>query len=249
MARQWDDAMEKKEIAEGVEKRPYFEAAAADSTPKQDDGVREMGELHPFLISGGTNTERFYFTHINDKTDYKFNIRPKYFGDESNYTEAFPKRINEILSVNNDVKIFCVFDWDTIYDNEAKLKKHKAFEEQFKKEISNGTVTICPSMPSIEYWFLLHFVDDTRLFKSYGTVVSVLAPHLKPCFPNLQKPLKKLLKKEKYLSDTTWVENLCTYGKLELAIERAEKNIDAAVVEGNLDKKSYSYVYKAFKRD
>lgn len=240
--------MKERDIAEDVEKRPYFEAAAVVPLPEQEDGTRDMGELYPFLISGGTNTERYYFTHINDKTAYKFNIKPKYFGDESNYVEAFPKRIKEVLKANNDAKIFCVFDWDTIYGNEIKLKKHEAFEEQFKEEISNGTITICPSMPSIEYWFLLHFVDDTKLFKSYGMVANRLAAFLKPYFPNPEESLKKLLKKEKYLKDSVWVENLCTDGKLVLAIERAEKNIDAAVAEDKLDEHSYSYVYKVFKR-
>lgn len=42
--------------------------------------------------------------HINDITNYKFNIRPEYFGDESNYTESFPKKIKEILKTNNDAK-------------------------------------------------------------------------------------------------------------------------------------------------
>lgn len=239
--------MEEREIAEGIEKRPYFEAVKDVSVPEQDDGTREMGELYPFLICGGTNTERYYFTHINDKTDYKFNIRPKYFGDESNYTDAFPKRIKEILAVNNDVRIFCVFDWDTVYGDDAKLKKHEAFEKQFKEEISNRTVTVCPSMPSIEYWFLLHFVDDTKLLKNYGAVAGVLAPYMKPCFPNPKIPLKKLLKKEKYLSDSVWVEVLCADGKLNKAIERAKKNIDAAVAAGKLEEQSYSFVYKVFR--
>lgn len=241
--------MEERKIAEGVEKRPYFEAVATVPALEQDDGTREMGVLSPFLICGGKNTERYYFMHINEKTAYKFNIRPKYFGDESNYTEAFPKRIKEVLNDNNDAKIFCVFDWDTIYGDETKLKKHEAFEELFQAEISDGTVTICPSMPSIEYWFLLHFVDDTKLLKSYGKVAGVLAPYLKPCFSNPEKPLKKLLKKEEYLKDATWVENLCSGGKLALAIERAEKNIEAALAVGELDRQSYSYVYKVFKRN
>lgn len=240
--------MEEREIAEGIEKQPYFEAVSTISVPVPDEGTREMGELYPFLICGGTNTERYYFTHINDKTDYKFNIRPKYFGDESNYTNAFPKRIKEVLSVNNDAKIYCVFDWDTIYHDGTKQKKHEVFEKQFQTEISNGTVTICPSMPCIEYWFLLHFLDYTKLLKSYGEVADLLASYLKPCFPNKTISLKKLLKTEKYLLDPTWVENLCAGGKLALAIERAEKNIDAAVADGTLKNQSYSYVYKVFKK-
>lgn len=238
--------MEKREIAKGVEKRPYFEPVAGVSVSDQDTGTREMGELYPFLICGGTNTERYYFMHINDKTEYKINIRPRYFSDESNYTETFPKRIKEVLSTNNDAKVFCVFDWDTIYGNKAKIKKHEAFEKQFQTEISNGTVTICPSMPSIEYWFLLHFVNYTKLLKNYGKVSNVLAPYLRPCFANSEKTsLKKLLKHEKYLKDATWVENLCADKKLALAIERAEKNIKDA---DKLNNQSYTYVYKVFKK-
>ncbi|MBQ5981708.1 MAG: RloB domain-containing protein [Prevotella sp.] len=238
--------MEERELAEVVEQQQYFEAAPAPS-PEEDEGTRDMGPLYPFLISGGTNTERYYFTHINDTTEYKFNIKPKYFADESNYTEAFPKRINEILNANTNPKIFCVFDWDTIYGIDAKIKKHEDFEKQFRTEIDNGNVVICPSMPSIEYWFLLHFEDKTDLLKNYRAISNILAPYIKPCFADPTKNLKKLLKKEEFLQDSTWVKNLCSDGKLDAAIERAEDNINAAVAADDLKNQSYSYVYKAFK--
>ena len=238
--------MARRKIADVVEKRPYFEAAPVDSSVTEE-GTRDMGVQYPFLICGGRNTERYYFTHINDTTNYKFNIRPKYFGDEANYTEAFPPRIREILKDNNDAKIFCVFDWDTIYGQEVNLNKHKAFERLFEAEISNGMVVVCPSMPSIEYWFLLHFADDDRFYKSYGSIAGVLAPHLKPYFVDPSKPFKKLLKSEKHLKDATWVMNLCAAGKLDLAIQRAEKNIKAAIASDELDRHAYSYVYKVFK--
>lgn len=238
--------MEERELAEVVEQQQYFEAVPA-SSPEGDEGTRDMGPLYPFLISGGTNTERYYFTHINDTTEYKFNIRPKYFADESNYTEAFPKRIKEILNANTDPKIFCVFDWDTIYGIDAKIKKHENFEKRFRTEIDNGNVVICPSMPSIEYWFLLHFEDKTDLLKDYRAISNILAPYFKPCFADPTKNLKKLLKQEKYLQDSTWVKNLCSDGKLDAAIKRAEDNIKAAEEAGDLANQSYSYVYKAFK--
>ena len=238
--------MEERELAEVVEQQQYFEVVPAPS-PEEDEGTRDMGPLYPFLISGGTNTERYYFTHINDTTEYKFNIRPKYFADESNYTEAFPKRIKEILNANTDPKIFCVFDWDTIYGIDAKIKKHEDFEKQFRTEIDNGNVVICPSMPSIEYWFLLHFEDKTDLLKDYRAISNILAPYIKPCFADPTKNLKKLLKQEKYLQDSTWVKNLCSDGKLDTAIKRAEDNIKAAEEAGDLANQSYTYVYKAFK--
>lgn len=239
--------MEKREISEGVERRKYFEPVAAPVS-ERDDGTREMGELYPFLISGGSNTERYYFTHISDTTEFKFNIRPRFFGDESNYTEVFPKRINEILKANHEPVIFCVFDWDTVVENETRLKKHKAFEEQFQTEISNGMVTICPSMPNIEYWFLLHFANYTKRLKNYRESSNVLAPYIKPCFGSTAKRIGKLLKSEKYLKDASWVKNLCADGKLALAIDRAKKNIEMAVAARELDNQSYSYIYKVFEK-
>jgi hypothetical protein len=127
------------------------------------------------------------------------------------------------------------------------VKKHEDFEKLFQIEISNGSVSICPSMPSIEYWFLLHFENYTELLKDYPAVSNRLAPHIKVCFPDPSKSLKKLLKMRKYLEDSTWVKNLCSDGKLDTAIKRAEDNIKAAEETGGLKNQSYSYVYKVFK--
>ena len=91
--------MKERDLGESVEQKRFFETVDVPST-EQDEGTRDMGPLYPFLISGGKNTERWYFAHINDITDYKFNIIPKYFGDESGYTEVFPNRIKSILEKN-----------------------------------------------------------------------------------------------------------------------------------------------------
>ena len=86
-----------------------------------------------------------------------------------------------------------------------------------------------------------------KTYEYFRKVASVLGNYIKTCFPDPSKPLKKLLKSEENLKDSTWVENLCADGKLEQAIERAEKNIAAALESGTLDQQSYSFVYKAFK--
>ena len=57
----------------------------------------------------------------------------------------------------------------------------------------------------------------------------------------------ELLKKEKNLKDPIWVKNLCSDGKLDTAIKRAEDNIKTAEEAGELANQSYSYVYKVFK--
>ena len=238
--------MKERELGETIEQKRFFEAVPVSPLPEQDEGKRDMGPLYPFLISGGTNTERWYFVHINDITDYKFNIIPKYFGDESNYTEVFPKRIKGILEKNIDAKVYCVFDWDTIFNNDDNLKKHKAFENEIQADIDNGKVILCPSMPSIEYWFLLHFQNYTELIKTNGNAIGILAPHIKTWFSS-DKKLSKILKSEKYIKSPHWVENLCADGKLEFAIQRAENNINTAKENNDLDNQSYTYVYKLFK--
>ena len=240
--------MKERELGEAIEQKRFFDTLPAPSLPEQDEGKRDMGPLYPFLISGGKNTERWYFAHINDITVYKFNIIPQYFGDESSYTEVFPNRIKSVLEKNADARIFCVFDWDTIFDNETNKEKHRAFEEELQSEIENGTVILCPSMPSIEYWFLLHFENHTDLIKTCGKKLqSLLSPHMMPYFIGSDKKLLNLLKDESYIENGEWVKELCADGKLQLAIQRAETNINKAIENGDLDNQSYTYVYKLFK--
>lgn len=48
-----------RELAEDIKRQQYFEAVPTPE-PEQDEGTRELGVLYPFLISGGSNTERYY---------------------------------------------------------------------------------------------------------------------------------------------------------------------------------------------
>ena len=135
-----------------------------------------------------------------------------------------------------------------MYCNKTNQGRHKDFIECIKDEINNDSVILCPSMPSIEYWFLLHFEDYTNLIKNCGAKMQkLLYPHMSPYFPLANKKLINLLKDKKYIEKPDWVENLCSDGKLETAIKRAKNNIKAAEEAGDLANQSYSYVYKAFK--
>ena len=237
----------KRYILEGVgdNRQTYF---AHETTSFENKGSRTMRPLFPFVISGGKNTERYYFRHISDTTIHKFNVIPEYFGMESGYTEIFPDRIKKILKDNPDAQIFCVFDWDTVRGHKKNLEKHQAFVNQFKTEIDSGTVVVCPSMPSIEYWFLLHFENYTDLITSCGRKIqTLLSPYMMPYFPESKKELLNLLKSEEYVKKPEWVEKLCADGKLNKAIECAENNITEAEANGDLNEHSYSFVYKVFK--
>ena len=231
----------------GDERQAYFER---EIVPFENKGRREIKPLYPFIISGGENTERYYFLHVSDVTNYKFIVQPEYFGMESNYTEIFPQRIDKILKDNADAKIFCVFDWDTVRGHQKNLEKHTAFVNQYKSEIDSGTVVLCPSMPSIEYWFLLHFENTTELIKTCGkTLQNRLTPYMLSFFPDAgDKKLLKVLKGEQYIQKTEWVEKLCEEGKLEAAIQRAENNIKAAQLADDLYNQSYSFVFLPFKQ-
>lgn len=209
-----------------------------------DGGLRDMFPLAPFVISGGTNTERYYFIHVNDLSQkYKFNLRPEYFGDESAYIDIFPKKIEEIMSKNTDAKIFCVFDMDTVHKY-GQMEKHEEFIRSLKTEIENHNVVICDSLPSFEFWLLLHFVDYKGFLKNYSQVSEILSPHLKPYFKSVDKKFKKLIKSKKYLKDSTWVKKLLEEGRLDLAIERAKLCIERTFQDEVCY--SYSNVFKAF---
>lgn len=235
--------MRSKELKES-DKAHYFTPTELPMTDTGDDGTRDMFPLAPFVVSGGRNTERYYFVHVNDLSEkYKFNIRPKYFGDESAYTEVFPQRIKDILSKNMDAKIFCVFDMDTVYKYNLQ-DKHKLFVASLKSEIDSDQVILCDSMPSFEFWLLLHFVDYKGLLKNYSAVSQKLAPHIKPYFEDSTKGLKKLLKSEKYLQDSTWVRKLLEEGRIEQAVMRA-KDCLARVLKDETQY-SYSNVFRIF---
>lgn len=62
-------------------------------------------------------------------------------------------------------------------------------------------------------------------------------------FPNSNKKIIDTLTSEKYVKESQWVEKLCSGGKLEFATERAEENTQ------NTEGKSFSYVYKVFKKE
>lgn len=66
-------------------------------------------------------------------------------------------------------------------------------------------------MPSIEYWFLLHYIKCNRHFPSSKSVVDIL-----------KKYIRDYDKNESFLKQTKWVEELCSDNKMALAYDRAK---------------------------
>ena len=237
--------MAKRKLAKEVKPKKFF--IANSTSTGLDKGTRELSPLLPYIISGGEVTERYYFLHLSKESNYKFKVEPEYFGKESNFVQEFPKNIEKILGGNPDAKIFCLFDWDTIYGNKTNLGKYNRFVKQIQAHIDNGNVVLCPSMPSFEYWFMLHFKNTTRLVKTCEEMAKELKPYMSSYFSKKKINLFKVLKSSKYVEKSTWVRNLCTDGKLDAAIQRGEENIIKAKEADDLENQSYSYVYKVFK--
>ena len=237
--------MAKRKLAKEVKPKKFF--IAYSTSTGLDKGTRELSPLLPCIISGGEVTERYYFLHLSKESNYKFKVEPEYFGKESNFVQEFPRNIEKILGGNPDAKIFCLFDWDTIYGNKTNLGKYNRFVKQIQAHIDNGNVVLCPSMPSFEYWFMLHFKNTTRLVKTCEEMAKQLKPYMSSYFSKKKINLSKVLKSSKYMEKSTWVRNLCSDGKLDDAIKRAEDNIKAAIEADDLENQSYSYVYKVFK--
>jgi hypothetical protein len=175
----------------------------------------------PTLIGAGI-TEQWYFTHLKVLKQLRLQIRPRFFGNEQIY--ALEKNVEIVLA--SEGMAIVVFDSDVTAWNEVEKQRLAQFRKKYAK---NRNVLLCDSMPSIEFWFLLHYLRTNRHF---GTSKSVIA-ELKKFIPQFEKT-------ERFLKNPSWVAELCADGKLEKAVQTAE----TIGSEGN----SYSNVWKVIKQ-
>ena len=173
----------------------------------------------PTIIGAGI-TEQWYFTHLKALRGYRVKIRPRFFGTET--AAGLDKKIEEVL--RDEGVAICVFDADVSTWNDAERKKLATLR---KKYTGNSSVLLCDSMPSIEYWFLLHYKHTTRHF---GTSKAVIKEQ--------KKYIPQYDKTEQFLSNRKWVEDMSGEGKLEQACECADKT--------NTTYESYTNVQEVF---
>ncbi len=172
-------------------------------------------------IIGAGITERWYFSHLQGMYGIKVRIRPRYFGNENITT--LEKRTKQVVADGD--KAIVVFDADVTTWNNVEKQRFKEFKQKYK---NSKKVILCDSMPSIELWFLLHYINTT---KYYGTSKAVIN--------ELSKYLEGFTKNSSYLEQNKWVEELCSNGRLKNATSRAEDNGE--------EHESYSNVWKAIK--
>ena len=166
--------------------------------------LRQRRNPIPTIIGAGI-TEQWYFTHLKALRGYHVKIRPRFFGTET--AAGLDKKIEEVL--RDESIAICVFDADVSTWNEAERKKLAALQKKYE---GNASVVLCDSMPSIEYWFLLHFKHTTRHFGTSKAVVK-----------ELKKYIPQYDKTEQFLGNQKWVEEMTGEGRQEQAREYADK--------------------------
>lgn len=190
---------------------------------KDESMARKSGTINsrspiPVIIGAGI-TEQWYFTHLQNILDLRCRIRPRYFGTED--IRQLDKKISQVIE--SGAVAICVFDADTAQFDDAEKAKMIALK---KKYGGKKNVILCDSLPSIEYWFLLHYEDTNRFFQNSAAAETAL-----------QKYISDYVKKEGFLSKRKWVENMTQSGKLEMARSRAQKYENS--------ERAYSKIYKA----
>lgn len=170
-----------------------------------------------YVIGEGL-TEKYYFQHLKKFKGYSCIVRPRFFSSK-NSIFYLDKRTRELLLA--DVTVICAFDADVSQRNEEEKERLNNFLQAYN---DNKNVIICDSLPSVEFWFLLHFKKTNKHFPNYISIRN-----------ELRKYIPKYNKTEKYLMQDKWVKIL---------IEKQE----SAIIHGkNLrpEEGSYSNIYKA----
>jgi hypothetical protein len=156
-----------------------------------------------YVVLGDGQSEQYYLKHLKKLKNYKYAIRPSLFASLT--IESAEVIIDELLSGGCDQIIYFT-DYDTI----VSQGKQQQFADFKNKYGSRSEVFICESMPSIEFWFLLHFLKTTREFRNADEVLCELV-----------KFIKGFSKEKIFLEKEKWVVELCKNGKLETAVNNA----------------------------
>ena len=187
---------------------------------RRNEKKKEQRQSIPVLIGAGI-TEQWYFTHLKALRKFKMQIRPRFFGNEHIHT--LEKNVEMVLATEG--RAIVVFDTDVTQWDQGERTRLEAFRRKYAKD---SRVILCESMPSIEYWFLLHYASTNRHF---GTSKAVIA--------ELSKYVNLFDKTERFLSNPKWVWDMSAEGRLENAMKRAETL--------GRNGESYTDVWKAIK--
>lgn len=138
-------------------------------------------------VIGAGVTEYWYLKHLKPLLGLRFELHPRLFGNES------MNNINKLIDdgLRNGTHVICLFDEDVKQWNETEGRR---ILELHQKYDTDPRVTLGGSMPSIEYWFLLHYENTNRYLRTSFDAIKALRKHI-PQFD----------KKENFLRQPQWV--------------------------------------------
>lgn len=168
--------------------------------------------------------EKKYLEHLkNDRyPGVHIEIKPK-MGRADKFTKVIEQIENEIdCNGRSGLQIFYVNDMDAI----VRQHKEKTYETRKNRLLKKAdeSVFFIESMPSIEFWFLVHFECKDRLYLTCDEVIHQL-------------------KHEGYLSDYDKKQDYTqkVYDKLRDRIDEAIKNSKTICSRPRVDDERYSY--------
>ena len=183
--------------------------------------IKERELKNPMItIIGEGATERYYFTHLKRLRGYNYVCKPRNFTEQT--FDEMQKQIDRVLA-DNGIAV-CVFDTDVTRTRPAEKIK---YDDMRRKYAKNPSVILCDSMPSIEFWFLLHYLNTNRYFATSDDVITML-----------RRFIPDFSKHQSFLSKETWVSALLADNRLDTALS----NANAIGTEGE----SYSKLPKLF---
>lgn len=183
--------------------------------------IKERELKNPMItIIGEGATERYYFTHLKRLRGYNYVCKPRNFTEQT--FDEMQKQIDRVLA-DNGIAV-CVFDADVTRTRPAEKIK---YDDMRRKYAKNPSVILCDSMPSIEFWFLLHYLNTNRYFATSDDVITVL-----------RRFIPDFSKHQSFLSKETWVSDLLSDNRLNTALD----NANAIGIEGEF----YSKLPKLF---
>ena len=166
--------------------------------------IKERELKNPTItIIGEGATERYYFTHLKRLRGYNYICKPRNFTEQT--FDEMQKQIDRVLA-DNGIAV-CVFDADVTRTRSAEKAK---FEDMKRRYANNPTVILCDSMPSIEFWFLLHCLNANRYFATSDDVIGTL-----------HRYMPQFSKHQSFLSKERWVSELLEGNRLDTAIANA----------------------------
>ncbi|MBW8334125.1 MAG: RloB family protein [Prolixibacteraceae bacterium] len=177
--------------------------------------ISKIKKFTSYAVLGDGQTEQYYLEHLKKIKGFKYIVRPRLF--KSITIELADELIQEMLDEGYDMVVYFT-DYDTIV-KQGKIAKYNKILAKYRKRTD---VVICESMPSIEFWFLLHYIKTTRNFQNAGEVLKELKKYI-PAFS----------KESSFLEKQKWVEELCGDGKLTTAMTTSSE-ILAEKEQGNV---------------